>query len=86
MREQARRSGLELEAAEPLGIGGQTRGEGLDGDLAAEPGITSAMHLAHAPRANQAEDLIGPEHRAGRPWHRDYISSNGEVEWVESVE
>ena len=49
---------LLLEAAEPLGIGGERRREHLDRDLALEPRVARAIDLAHPPRPDRRKDLV----------------------------
>ena len=44
-------------------------GQDLDRDLAAESCVAGAVDLAHPSRAQQGEDLVGPELRAGRERH-----------------
>ena len=64
---------LLLEAAEPIGPGGDRRRQHLDGDVAAEPGVARAEHLAHASGADRRDDLVRAEARAGGHRHRgDY--------------
>jgi hypothetical protein len=43
----------------------------LDGDIAAEAGILSAVNLAHAALANERQDLVTTELCAGRQGHKD---------------
>ena len=40
-------------------------GQRLDGDVASEPGVVSAVDLAHAAGANLRGDFVGPESCAG---------------------
>ena len=58
-----------LEAGEALGVGRELRGEHLDRDLAAETGIASFVDLAHAPRTQRREDLVGAEAGSGGERH-----------------
>ena len=59
---QSRRGArLLLEAAQPLGIGGDLRGEHLDRDFPPEPRVASEVDLAHAARAKRPADLVGAE-------------------------
>ena len=44
-------------------------GQHLDGDIALEPGVLGAVDLAHAARADRAEDLVGAELRSGSQRH-----------------
>ena len=56
---------LPLEAGEPVGVGGEGRGEELQRDVAPEPRVGRAPHLAHAPGAEGGEDLVGSQSTAG---------------------
>ncbi len=58
-----------LEAAEPIGIGGEGRRQDLDRDVTAEAPVAGAVHLAHAAGAEQRHDLVGPKRRAGGQSH-----------------
>ena len=58
-----------LEARHTLGIGGQRFGQNLDGDIAMEPGIPGAIHLAHAARTKGGHDLVVRESSAGGQRH-----------------
>ena len=58
-------SGFAIEPLAQIGIGGDVRGQDLDGDRAIEAGIARLVDLAHAAGANCAYDLIRPETRAG---------------------
>src|SRR5262245_59893851 len=40
-----------LEASQPLGIGGEGRGQNLESDIPLESGVSSSIHLTHAARA-----------------------------------
>ncbi len=46
-----------LEACEPVGLLRELRRQHLDRDLAPELGVERAVHLAHAPGPEKAEDL-----------------------------
>lgn len=59
--QRARRASLRLEAAPPLGIVAERLQQHLDGDLAAEPVVPRAVDLAHATRAQRADDHEGPD-------------------------
>ena len=47
-----------FESRQALWIGREGLGQDLDGDVAPEVGIARAIHLAHATRAEQADDLV----------------------------
>ncbi len=51
-------AGLSAESAQPLTRGRRLGMEDLDRDLAPEPGVLGAMHLAHAADPEQAEKAI----------------------------
>ena len=55
---------LALEARPALGIAGQAGRQHLDRDGAVETGVPGAVHLAHPPGADGAEDLVRPEPRS----------------------
>jgi hypothetical protein len=44
-------------------------GQHLDGDLAFEPVVARAVHLAHPTRAEGSENLVGGETGTGRQRH-----------------
>ena len=54
-----------LEAAQTIGVGGEGRGQHLDGDIAPEPRIARAIHLAHAPGSDEGDDLVRAETAPG---------------------
>ena len=54
---------LAAEALEVLGLLG-VRAQHLERDRAVEAAVAGAVHLAHAARAQQAQDLVGSEPRA----------------------
>ena len=53
------------ESGQPLGIAGERCRQDLDGDFAFEVRVARAIHLAHAARAEQGDDLVGADARAG---------------------
>jgi hypothetical protein len=57
------------EAGEPLAVGGKRLRQNLERDVAIEFGVAGAIDLAHAARANQRDDLVRAERRAGRERH-----------------
>ncbi len=57
-REQLR---LTREARVAFRIPRKRYGQGLDGDVAAEPGVAAPIHLAHAAVAKRAHDFIGAD-------------------------
>ncbi len=61
MVERGRGARLLFEAREPLGIGGESGGQDLDGDVAAEPRVHGLVDLAHAAFAELVLDPIGSE-------------------------
>ena len=58
-----------LEAGQPIGIAGEEVGQDLERDVAPEPRVAGAKHLAHAPGAELADDLIRAQFRAGSQGH-----------------
>ena len=61
MVERRDRPRLALEALADCGFGGELRRQHLDRDVAIEPRVAGAIHLAHAAGAEQRDDLVGPE-------------------------
>src|SRR5213596_2393309 len=59
-----------LEASQAVGILREKFWQDFDGDLATQPCIACAIHLAHAARAQRCDDFIGPELCARRERHR----------------
>ena len=49
---------LALEPRQPLGVGDERLGQDLDRDVAVEPRVARAIHLAHAAGAEGGEDLV----------------------------
>ena len=70
------RPGLVLEPGEAAGVGGQVRRQDLDGDVAAEARVVGEVHLAHAPRAELAADLVGTESGPGGKRHVTTLAQN----------
>ena len=60
---------LALEAGPHLGRGGQVRGQHLDGDVAAQPGVVGAIDLAHAARADLLDHSVMREKCAAGEGH-----------------
>ena len=52
---------LALEARLELGVGGEVRGEELQGHVAIEAGVPGLVDLAHAAGPELRRDLVGPE-------------------------
>ena len=57
---------LALETREAVRIGREEVGQDLQRDVAIEPRIARAIHLAHAARADERDDFVGAEARTGR--------------------
>ena len=66
MGQRGDRPRLGLEPPPHLGIGGDVRRHDLDRDVAIEPRVARAIHLAHAAGADWPDDLVLSEARAGR--------------------
>jgi hypothetical protein len=45
----------------------------LDGHFAPHARIEGAVHLTHAARADERENLVGPEPRASRERHKEPV-------------
>ena len=58
MRQARNRLRLALEAGSAIGISGEVIGKDFDRDRAIEAGVAGFVNLAHAPGANEAEDLV----------------------------
>ena len=71
VRERGDGPRLGLEAPPHLGIGGDVRRHDLDGDVAIEPRVARAIHLAHAAGPDGFDDLVLGEARAGRECRHD---------------
>ena len=56
--ERGEHARLALEPRQALGVARELVGQDLDRDLAAELGVASAIHLAHAADAELREDLV----------------------------
>ena len=52
---------LELQPGHAPGIGGPLLRQGLQGDVALQAGVPRAVDLAHAPRPDGVEDLVGSQ-------------------------
>ena len=60
---------LTLKTCEPVGIEREPCRQHLEGHLAVQLGIAGAIHLTHAPGADQPEDFIGAKASAGLEGH-----------------
>ena len=69
MVQRARGACFALEALQAVAVVGERRGQQLDRHLAAEAGVAGAIHLAHAPGPERAENLVGAETASGREQH-----------------
>ena len=61
---------LALEACERVGIGGERRGEDLDGDEAVQARVARFPDFAHSARADGIEDFVRTEAVTWGQWHR----------------
>ena len=68
-----------LEAGQPIGIAGEEVGQDLERDVAPEPRVAGAKHLAHAPGAELADDLVRAQFRAGSQGH--VVGGNSTGSW-----
>ena len=66
---------LALEARQAVAVRGEGVGQDLDRDVALQPGVARAIHLAHAACADSREDLVGADARAGGMRHATAILS-----------
>jgi hypothetical protein len=70
MVERRQHFGFALEPRQPLGVRRDGRGQHLDGDLALQPRVGRAIHLAHAACPERAEHLVDADALSGRQRHR----------------
>ena len=56
---------LALEAGEAVGVGGEGRGQQLQGDVAVEARVGRAVDLAHSSGADRGDDLVRAETASG---------------------
>ena len=68
-------AGLSLKAREPIRIAGQIGRQDLERDIAAEPRIAGAIHLAHPAGAQQRDDFKRTEAGPRRECHREGLES-----------
>src|SRR5260370_12734603 len=75
MVEGRRRACILLETVQPVAISGECGGQNLDRNAAVQARIPSPVHLAHPPGAEQLDNLVRSELRAGGEGHsaRHYI-------------
>ena len=66
-----------VEPREPLGVGGERRGEYLDGDLPRQVGVRCAIHLAHPAHADLGGDFVRAEAGAGARAKRGGLYGRG---------
>jgi hypothetical protein len=59
-----------FEARKPIGFGGERHRQNLDRDVAVEPGVARAIDLAHAAGAQERDDFVHSNPRAGSQAHR----------------
>ncbi len=57
--------GLALKPRDPLRVGGERRGQDLDGDVAIEPRVPRPIHFAHAAGSEGRDDLVRAEAGTG---------------------
>ncbi len=69
MVERASGSRLQLEATQSVRVSREGLRKHLERHVPGEARVAGAEHLAHAARAEQSEDLIGADARAGSQWH-----------------
>ena len=67
--ERSRGARFLLESLETVAVLRKRRRQHLDGDVAAEPRVAGAVHLAHRPRPQQGNDLVGTESGAWSKSH-----------------
>ena len=57
--------GLALKPRDPLRVGGERRGQDLDGDVAIEPRVPRPIHFAHPAGPEGGNDLVRAEAGTG---------------------
>ena len=62
--ERPRRLRLLLESPETIGIAARRVAQDLDRHFPRQPRVPRPVHLAHAPRPEGRQDLVGPEPHA----------------------
>jgi hypothetical protein len=70
MIERGEHFGLALKTREAIGIARERRGQDFERDLALQPRIACAIHLAHAACAQQAKDFVTAGSGSYREGHR----------------
>jgi hypothetical protein len=70
---------LAFEPLTEIGIGGERRGQDLDGDQAIEPDVPGLVNLAHAAGSQRAQDFIRTEADARSQAHGRCIMPIGEI-------
>ena len=72
---------------QPVGIGDDGGRQNLQRDVAIEPGVASAIHLAHAAGAEKTNDVVGTEAGAGGQCHWGGVSIRATplARWDEGV-
>ena len=55
------RARFAMEPGQPVAIGRQVRGQDLQGDIAAEPGVFGPIDLTHSAGADRGKDFVGSE-------------------------
>jgi hypothetical protein len=63
------RAGFALEARERAGIAGESVGDHLDRDFAAEPRVDRSPHVAHPARADLVDEAVVKKRLAGQDGH-----------------
>src|SRR5208283_4359622 len=64
MVERRDRARFLLKTAQAVGVFGQSLGQNLDGDVAAESGVARAVHFAHPARSERRNNFVRTELRA----------------------
>src|SRR5215831_18186010 len=69
MVQRAGEAGLLLEALEPLAVEDGSVGDDFERHLATQPGIARPVHLAHPPRPDGGQHLVGTDSRSSCQLH-----------------
>src|SRR5713226_2539312 len=69
MVERGNSARFALKALLAVHIRGELERQDLNGDIAPQPCIPRAIHLAHPARAERVQDFVGSQPNSGGQWH-----------------
>jgi hypothetical protein len=85
MVERGERLGLALEPRHPFRVARERVRQHLDRDVTLQPRVACTIHLAHSARAEQGNDVVGAEARAGAQGHLTTISATPDKDSVRCI-